>query len=79
MSIIISKSNKVLYNTLKIFRPIILLNILSKIIEKIIIKRLQFHALSNNIVKAESSRLNFFSFLFLFYFLFFILFFIFYF
>jgi len=48
MSIIISKPNKISYNTSKTFRPIVLLNILSKLIEKVVGKRLQFQALSNN-------------------------------
>lgn len=34
--IIIPKPNKVLYNSSKAFRPIVLLNILSKLIEKVI-------------------------------------------
>ena len=49
-SIIISKSNKASYNSPKIFRPIILLNILSKLIEKVIGKKLQFQAISKNII-----------------------------
>ena len=44
-SIIIPKSNKELYNTPKMFRPIVLLNKLSKLIEKVIRERLQFQAL----------------------------------
>lgn len=39
--IIIPKSNKALYGTSKTFRPIILLNTLSKLIKKAIGKRLQ--------------------------------------
>jgi len=50
MSIIIPKPNKALYNTSKIFRPIILLNMLGKLIEKVISKRLQFQALSKNTI-----------------------------
>ena len=42
ISIIIPKPNKALYDTLKIFRSITLLNTLGKLIEKIIAKRLQF-------------------------------------
>jgi len=38
--IIISKSNKVLYDSSKAFRPIVLLNTLSKLIEKVIGERL---------------------------------------
>jgi len=50
MFIIIPKPNKILYDTLKIFRFIVLLNMLGKLIEKIISKRLQFQALSNNTI-----------------------------
>ena len=50
ISIIIPKSNKILYNTPKMFRPIILLNMLSKLIEKVIGERLQFQALSKNTI-----------------------------
>jgi len=48
MFIIISKPNKALYNTPKMFRPIILLNMLGKLIEKVIGKR--FQALSKNMI-----------------------------
>jgi len=50
MSIIISKLNKALYDISKMFRPIVLLNLLSKLIEKVIGKRLQFQALSKNTI-----------------------------
>ena len=49
-SIIISKSNKTSYNIPKIFWPIVLLNILDKLIEKVVSKRLQFQVLSNNMI-----------------------------
>ena len=49
-TIVIPKSNKVLHDTPKFFRPIILLNILSKLIEKVIGDRLQFHIISNNFI-----------------------------
>ena len=39
-SIIISKSNKELYNSLKLFRPIVLLNTIGKLIKKVIGKKL---------------------------------------
>ena len=42
ISIIISKPNKELYNSSKAFRLIILLNMIGKLIEKVISKRLQF-------------------------------------
>ena len=49
-SIIIPKSNKKLYNSLKAFKPIILLNTIGKLIEKIISKRLQFQLISKNFI-----------------------------
>jgi len=50
MSIIIPKPNKTLYNTPKTFRLIVLLNILGKLIEKVVGERLQFQALFNNTI-----------------------------
>ena len=47
-TIVIPKPNKTLYNLLKFFRPIVLLNTLDKLIEKVIGDRLQFHVISNN-------------------------------
>ena len=49
-TIIIPKPNKSLYDTSKFFRPIIWLNILGKLIEKVIGDRLQFYAISNNFI-----------------------------
>jgi len=40
-SIIISKSNKATYNSPKMFQPIVLFNILGKLIKKVIGERLQ--------------------------------------
>ena len=45
LSIIILKPNKVLYNFTKVFRPIVLLNMLSKLIKKFINNRLQFQSI----------------------------------
>ena len=42
LSIIISKFNKMAYNSLKMFQPIVLLNTLEKLIKKVIGTRLQF-------------------------------------
>ena len=50
MSIIIPKPNKMSYDTPKMFRPIVLLNTLGKLIEKVIRERLQFQALLKNII-----------------------------
>ena len=49
-TIVILKPNKVSYNTSKLFRPTVLLNMLDKLIEKVIGNRLQFHAISNNFI-----------------------------
>lgn len=48
--IIISKPNKVFYNSPRSFCPIVLLNMLRKLIEKIISEKLQFQLISKNIV-----------------------------
>lgn len=53
--IIILKLNKSLYNSPKSFHPIVLLNMLGKLIEKIIGKRLQFYSISNNFVHPYQS------------------------
>ena len=50
MSIIIPKPNKESYDSLKDFRPIILLNTISKLIEKVIGERLQFQSISNKFI-----------------------------
>jgi len=58
--IVIPKPNKSLYNTPKSFRPIVLLNTLGKLIKKIISDRLQFHAISNNVIyQSQLRRLKF--------------------
>ena len=49
-TIIIPKPNKKSYDSLKSFRPIVLLNILGKLIEKIIGECLQYHLISNNFI-----------------------------
>ena len=48
--IIISKPNKTLYDQPKAFRPIVLLNTLGKLIEKVVADRLQFTVTSNNFI-----------------------------
>ena len=47
MSVIIPKPNKASYNIPKAFRPIVLLNTMGKLIEKVISNRLQFHLSAN--------------------------------
>ena len=49
-TIVIPKPNKPSYDSLKSFRPIVLLNTLGKLIEKVIGERLQFQAISNNFI-----------------------------
>ena len=49
-SIIIPKLNKTSYNSPKTFRPIVLLNMLSKLIEKVIGKRLQFQSILKDFI-----------------------------
>jgi len=46
-SVIIPKPNKASYNIPKAFRPIVLLNTMDKLIEKVISHRLQFHLSAN--------------------------------
>jgi len=49
-TIVIPKPNKTLYDSSRSFRPIVLLNTLGKLIEKVIGDRLQFHVISNNFI-----------------------------
>ena len=49
-TIVIPKPNKSSYDFPKSFRPIVLLNMLGKLIEKVISDRLQFHMISNNFI-----------------------------
>ena len=48
--VIIPKLNKQLYNHLKLFQPVVLLNTLDKLIKKIIGERLQFYVTANNFI-----------------------------
>ena len=47
-TIVILKPNKTLYDSPKVFCPIVLLNTLSKLVEKVIAGRIQFIVVSNN-------------------------------
>ena len=49
-TVVISKPNKQLYDSPKLFRSIVLLNTLGKLIKKVIGKRLQFQVTSNNFI-----------------------------
>ena len=48
--IIIPKPNKTSYDSPKSFRPIVLLNMLGKLIEKVIGERIQFHVVTNDFI-----------------------------
>ena len=48
--IIIPKPNKTSYDQAKVFRPIVLLNTLGKLIEKVIAERLQFTVVNNDFI-----------------------------
>jgi len=50
ITIVIPKPNKSSYNSLKSFRPIVLLNIMGKLIEKVTRERLQFQVILNNFI-----------------------------
>ena len=50
LTIIIPKPNKASYNSPKMFQPIVLLNMLEKLIEKVIGERLKFQVISNNFI-----------------------------
>jgi len=54
--IVIPKSNKSSYNSPKFFRPIVLLNTMGKLIEKVIEDKLQFHVVSNNFIHQSQLR-----------------------
>jgi len=50
VSVIIPKPGKPAYDTPKAFRPIVLLNMLGKLIEKMIARQLQFDAVKYSIL-----------------------------
>ena len=50
MTVVIPKPNKILYNSPKSFRPIVLLNTVGKLIEKVIRERLQFTIAANDFI-----------------------------
>ena len=50
MTIVIPKPNKSLYDLPKLFRPIVFLNTIGKLIKKFISNRLQFHMIANNFI-----------------------------
>jgi len=50
VSVIIPKPGKLAYDTPKAFQPIVLLNMLGKLIEKIITRQLQFDAVKHSVL-----------------------------
>ena len=50
MSIIIPKPNKESYDSSKSFRPIVLLNMIGKLIEKVIGEKLQIYTIMNDFI-----------------------------
>ena len=50
LTVIIPKPNKMVYDQPKSFRPIVLLNTLGKLIEKVVVERLQFIVANNNFI-----------------------------
>jgi len=59
-TVIIPKPNKSPYNSPKSFRPIVLLNTVGKLIEKVIGEKLQSHVVSNNFIyPSQLGRLKF--------------------
>ena len=59
-TIIIPKPNKPSYDQLKAFHPIVLLNTIGKLIEKVVADRLQFTVTSNNFIHlSQLGRLKF--------------------
>jgi len=56
--IIIPKLNKLACNSQKMFHLILLLNILRKLIEKVISKRIQFHSIANNFIHPNQHQLG---------------------
>ena len=59
-TIVIPKPNKSSYNQPKAFRPIVLLNMLGKLVEKVIAERLQFIVMSNEFIhSSQLGRLKF--------------------
>ena len=73
LSIIIPKPNKVLYDSTKTFRLIVLLNTLGKLIKKVISNRLQFQSILKNLIHplSRSKKIDLIYFIFLFIFIFF--------
>ena len=52
-TVIIPKPNKTLYDSPKVFHPIVLFNTLGKLVEKVIAERIQFIVASNNFIHSN--------------------------
>ena len=55
-TVIIPKSNKTTFNSSKLYYPIVLLNTIGKLFEKMIGECLQFHIISNNFIHPSQLR-----------------------
>ena len=54
--VVIPKPNKVMFNSPKSYHPIVLLNTIGKLFEKMIGECLQFHMISNNFIYPSQLR-----------------------
>ena len=54
--VVIPKPNKAIFDSLKLYRPIVLLNTIGKLFKKMIGERLQFHTISNNFIHPSQLR-----------------------
>jgi len=55
-TVVIPKSNKTTFNSPKSYRPIILLNTIGKLFEKMVGEYLQFHTISNSFIHPSQLR-----------------------
>ena len=54
--VVIPKPNKAIFDSSKLYRPIVLLNTIGKLFEKMIGEQLQFHTISNNFIHPSQLR-----------------------
>ena len=54
--VVIFKSNKAMFDSPKLYHPIVLLNIIGKLFKKMIEEHLQFHTISNNFIYPSQFR-----------------------
>ena len=55
-TVVIPKPNKAMFNSSKLYRPIVLLNTIGKLVKKMIGKCFQFHMISNNFIYPSQLR-----------------------